>query len=341
MRESEQSVLGGQLIRSSVSAMTAFSAELGGCPRRWWYRYVARLPKEEDSGAALYGKEAHKELEDYWNSDRSGRVSDRIGAVVQLLGSKQLGQAELGIRSLTLAGIPFKGSIDYALGPYIYDYKFQSKFRALPFGPQAIGYLEERRLTQPSIQVHSFNYIHVLSTAPYSARFGKETLTLTAPQIAAKWKEYEPLMEEMKLAASQDEEEVWCNTKACYAYGRQCPYFSACNKGVAKQSSVLRKELTNMSFLGEILAAKAEPELRALPPDAPPADTVPINVPEELPKKTLAGKSKKTQLKAIRVGLKIGMPEYSSVEASVEVEGTDEELMAEEAKAALGSKVPA
>lgn len=344
----DRPVVNGQLVRSSVSQMSTFSAELGGCARKWWYQYVARLPRGEDTPAILYGKEAHSELEDFWKSSRTGKAPDRVAAVVELLGRNIQGEYESPLRHLSLAGVPFKGSIDLTKGPYVYDYKFQGKFRSLEFGPQAYGYLEEVRLRRPDLVLLSFNHIHVLAKAPFTAKFG-ESLSLEAGKVAEKWQSYAPLMEEMKAVAGLKENEVWCNTGACFAYGRPCPYASVCNRGAV--SNRITEETNNMSFLNELLAAKNEVhavapeaiEVRALPPDAPAPDIVPDPTPTPPSARTTAKKTKTTatRIKSIRLGLKVGMPEYSSVEASVEVEGTDEESMADEAKKALMRRLEA
>lgn len=351
----DRAVVNGVLVRSSVSQMQTFSAEMGGCARKWWYQYVARLPRGEDTEAIIYGKEAHAELADFWNTDRSGHVPDRVAPVVALLGRQMQGEYESPLRHLSLAGIPFKGAIDLTKGPYVYDYKFQGKYRRLDFEAQAYGYLEEVRRRRPDLTLLSFSYIHVLSKPPYTARFS-DSLTLEARAVEAKWQEYVPLMEEMKATASLKENEVWCNTGACYAYGRPCPYAAVCNKGASTER--VTKETNNMSFLNELLAAKNEvhavsvvgganvdptpyrAEVRALPPDAPASDIVPDPTPTP-PSARKKAKPSATRIKSIRLGLKVGMPEYSSVEASVEVEGSDEEAMADEAKKALMRRLEA
>lgn len=337
-------VVNGVLVRSSVSQMKTFSAEMGGCARKWWYQYVARLPRGEDTDAITYGKEAHAELEAFWQTDRSGHVPDRVAGVVSLLGRQMQGEYESPLRHLSLAGVPFKGAIDLTKGPYVYDYKFQGKYRALAFDAQAYGYLEEVRRRRPDLVLLSFSYIHVLSKPPFTARFSERSLSLEAKAIEAKWQEYAPLMEEMKATAGLKENEVWCNTGACYAYGRPCPYAAVCNKGAATER--VTKETNNMSFLNELLAAKNEVhavapiEVRALPPDAPASDIVPDPTPTP-PSTRRKAKPSATRIKSIRLGLKVGMPEYSAVEASVEVEGSDEEAMADEAKKALMRRLEA
>src|SRR5262249_34814027 len=58
-------VVAGELRYTSMSQITTFDpVQYGGCPRRWYYKYVLNLP-EPPFKAGEIGENVHKQIEHY------------------------------------------------------------------------------------------------------------------------------------------------------------------------------------------------------------------------------------------------------------------------------------
>jgi hypothetical protein len=370
----------GKIARLSVSQLSRFDTrEKGGCQRKWWYKYIGRIPDPLGPGQQ-FGIDGHKRFEDYYNGQPVVWLDCDIPALSELPKPGPDVRPEVALERLTCLRIPFQGSMDLVVGNEVYDYKYQSKIRVYSEPTaQLWGYLEELRLRNDSSGRLSFSHVYISKSAPYRAK--KVTQSFEPREVERNWATYGSLIKEMvDVAAEKDVDKVEANKSACYAYG-PCPYLGICNR-----NPVVEEEF--MGFFEDLEKAKLEqamgqavvklPEIKALPPDAPPPDAVPTAptppvaaIPAPTPKKR--GRPKKltltdvpandnavnpgaltassaanpeptppdehrarayppppildTRIKTLRLGLKVGMPDYGSVNAEVEVEGTDEEKM--------------
>ena len=337
--EHEPVVKDGKLNRLSVSSISKFDVRSrGGCQRKWWFRYVERI-EEPPSPVAQLGIDGHARLEAYFRG-QAVCLSDCEVPALALLPQPGLARPEVTIEKLTLGGVPLVGSMDLVAGGHVYDYKFQGRIK--PFTEPTIqmwGYLEELRLwNNDLLSKFSFTHIYIQRKEPWRAK--ADTKTFTGQEVAANWAALEPMVDEIKQVASETNgAKVPCNKNACFAYG-PCVYLQQCKKLSTESELTSIQNLFNtkgsdMSFLDELSKVKL-----ALPPDAATTTASKEDLPEE-PKETAKPKKAKSKLKSLRYGLKIGMPEYSSIEASVEVEGVDETDMHNEAQAILIRRIEA
>lgn len=339
-----------ELVRCSVSQLEKYNPNAyGGCPRKWAYNKLAGL-EEPTTSAQQFGTEGHGRFDAFWRTGDFEELSDLERNALPFLPVGHKAYSEVNLSWLELEGVKFQGAIDLVHDRNVYDYKYQSRLKNIEPNAQVFGYLREVGLQFfPKEDKQKFTFICIEKKTgkvkPIEYEFAPN-------EVIRAWAGYAPLIREMKdIVRDGDVERVPCNTKSCFAYG-PCPYLSICNRGQKKEEI--------MSFLDDLVEAKKAsntpvvtipdvPELRALPPDAPPADVVPE--PEALPqpKATAPARRRKAKegvvsepvarLKTLRFGLKIGMPEYSSVEACVEVEGTDEEAMTAKANEILMRRI--
>lgn len=377
MKDYKPSMVDGKIVRLSVSQLSRFDVrEKGGCKRKWHYKYVGKIPDPPGPGQQ-FGIDGHKRFEDYYNGQPVVWHDCDVPAIRELPAPGPEVKAEVPLTHLTCLRIPFQGSIDLVAGVAdAFDYKYQSSIRVYTEPTaQLWGYLEELRLRNNSSGRLSFHHVYISKKAPYRAK--KVTQTFEPREVERNWATYGSLIKEMQdVAAEKNVDKVEANKSACYAYG-PCPYLGICNR-----TPVVEEEF--MGFFEDLEKAKLEaavgkpavtlPEIKALPPDAPPPDAVPTapsppTFPTaDAPKKR--GRPKKlaitdvpsteavlaqalakeplppdeqaraavssveilppvldVRVRAIRLGLKVGMPDYGSVNAEVEVEGTDEEQM--------------
>lgn len=88
----------GFVRRTSVSALTSFDpTQYAGCPRRWWWKYVANK-KEPETGAQKLGKEVHKQIEEYLKTgvDTLGPVARAGKHLLPKPGSDLIIEAQFG-----------------------------------------------------------------------------------------------------------------------------------------------------------------------------------------------------------------------------------------------------
>ncbi|MBK7864334.1 MAG: hypothetical protein IPJ65_38190 [Archangiaceae bacterium] len=299
MSDFSPAIVDGKLVRGSVSQLSRFDVrEHGGCPRKYWYKYVGKIP---DADAVYFkeGKDGHKRLEEHYRGKDVVFLPMDGPALALLPKPSSEVLPESALEKLTCLRIPFQGSMDLVHGSDVYDYKFQSKIRVYPQPTaQLWGYLEELRLRDNSGGRFGFHYIHIekppkdpvkaLTWKPKARRvsmgpdgpvldngkdvFGKHF----EPRIVERqWLTYGSLIKEMQdVIAEPDINKVTANREACFAFG-PCPYLGICPKN----------EEHIMGFMDELAAFKKEQaavtlpdvkaELKALPPDAPPPDAVP------------------------------------------------------------------
>lgn len=365
MHKYSPSMVDGRIARLSVSQLSRFNVnEHGGCKRKWWFKYVGKIPDPPSAGMS-FGIDGHKRFEAYYNGQPVVWLDCDLPALSLLPEASEGAKPEVELKKLSLLSVPFQGSMDLVLGRDVYDYKYQSQIRvyAEPTA-QLWGYLEEIRRGDDTGGRLSFHHVYIQRKAPYKAK--KVTQTFEPREVERNWLQYGSLVKEMQdCSAEKEADKVEANTKACYAYG-PCPYISMCNRNPV----TAKDEIEIMSFLDDLAAAKKEmaavpiPEVaapsKALPPDSPAPDAVPT-APAPTPPKAKRGRPVKAtaavedreipdgrpstgpvvpttstvKLKTLRLGLTIGLPEYSSAHVFVEMEGGTEEQMSEEAHAMI------
>lgn len=75
-KKKHKAVQDGELIYTSVSQIQKFTPEVGGCPSKWFFRYVLGLPDDPPGKGQLRGTLGHSHIEDYL--DKGIDVLDRL-----------------------------------------------------------------------------------------------------------------------------------------------------------------------------------------------------------------------------------------------------------------------
>lgn len=315
MHKYSASMVDGKIVRLSVSQLSRFDTrEKGGCPRKWYYRYVSKIP-DPPRKAQQEGIDGHKRWENYYKGQAVVWMDMDLPAVAEMPKPGPGVQSEVSLDKLTCLRIPFQGSIDLVEGPNkAYDFKYQSRIKVYQEPTaQLWGYLEELKARdEAKSEFYHFKHVYISKSPPYKVKIVSQSFS--SREVERNWLSYGSLVKAMQdVAAEPDVEKVPCNTGACYAYG-PCAYLSICSRG--------RKIETDMGFMDELKALRSEtaavslpevraeiessvveesksaqftdvvsaqhtlpgPDYRALPPDAPRADAVPEPAPEK-PKK--------------------------------------------------------
>lgn len=64
-KKKHKAVVDGELIYTSVSQLQKFTPEVGGCPSKWFFRYVLGLPDDPPGKGQIRGTQGHSRIEDY------------------------------------------------------------------------------------------------------------------------------------------------------------------------------------------------------------------------------------------------------------------------------------
>lgn len=120
MSDHTQPIENGQLKYLSVSAIEKFDPEqVGGCPRKYWFRYVAKIP-EEKKGSQVRGHEIHAQIEEYLKTGRN--VLGQVAQSGQHFLGRELVAESPDLVTTELAffgplevipGVPLLGKIDF------------------------------------------------------------------------------------------------------------------------------------------------------------------------------------------------------------------------------------
>ena len=246
-------VVGGVPQFLSVSALERFDPRSGGCPRKWWYRYVAGL-KEPDSASKSSGTALHAEIAAYLRTGVPALSSLAMSGLhlipepgPDLLVEQSIGGVAAPI--LTANRIPLVGFIDCAHDRgtnkggedvadtrdapgtvEVIDWKWKRD------GSRAEYYIHPLELVK-SIQMSGYGefvrraFPHVthvrLSHCYFPATRGrprKVTRLHVVDDCARSWEYVEGLARSLRhVAAETSADRVDANTNACGAYGG-CPY---------------------------------------------------------------------------------------------------------------------
>lgn len=305
----EAVVQNGRLSRLSVSQISRFDeTERGGCARKWWFRYVGKLP-DPPSTAQDFGIAGHKRLEKYFLSEPVELTRLELDAIKHLPAPGPGVKPELELEFLSLLEIPFKGSIDLfdASRLTIFDYKYQGdprKYKAPTV--QTWGYLEEIRRKLQATSNLTFKFVGLKKVDENEpAKTVVSPFSFSPQEVIDGWGKYEGVVSEMvQVAAAPSAKEVKANRNSCFAFGKNspCPYLNVCNSCDTEEVLV--------SFMDKLTAMKADissgklsesietqpaavslPDVSLLPPDAPPPQTAqdlneaPDSSPSSAPKK--------------------------------------------------------
>jgi hypothetical protein len=270
-----------------VSASSLKLSEL--CLSRWVHKYVAKTETDEDDSgeAAELGNFIHREMELY---GKLGLTPTHPAALklVEYAPLPETAHCEVPVSFELLSG-PFIGYIDVAAIDdtlvTLFDWKTTSN---------VYKYAKSEAELREDVAVNLYawgafeagasevlcSWIYVQTTKPWTVRdvsFWVDRAE-NASHIARIDANAAVLQRLKRLNVSPGTVEK--NTGACWAFGKRCPYFDACErpKNTVKLSRTLgtKRELpmTNKDFIAHVNAVTAPPAPR-IPPPLPPVPAVP------------------------------------------------------------------
>lgn len=287
-------VQGGVITRLSASQAETFdSAQVGGCPRRWYFEHVEGLERPQSDAARDDGDAGHAHFAHYYRTGQRPRRA-RMGKAVngaldaghlpardagQLIESRFDGQPARGAdgerlplrpsSTLWLGGVPWDGYVDlrfYRAGMItVLDHKFSSDIHAYAKpADELLSTVQMPVYALDSLRIWP-NAQHIELVHHYVSRRGvdsfKRRQLVTTAQVHQRGVEIEALVVRMRAvtrAVSQDA--VPFNLKSCDTWSG-CPFQSRCTAFRGRFKMSLADE--DLSWLVEAVEGPAATEAQA------------------------------------------------------------------------------
>lgn len=242
----------------SPSQIDKFDASVGGCARRWWFRYVERRP-EPERAAALQGTQIHAQIEHYLKTgeDVLGEIARSGRAWIPKPGSDLLVEHEFGgardgeiFSAISAAGVPVIGKVDVMhRRPWmissegtdlvyepvtceVIDWKSTSNIgyakspAAIASAWPMLAYGAVARELWPDVERVRLSHVYFATKGPRAAE--KRTVSLPVVRVAEGWLRAGDIVERMKSAAGETgAASLAPNLNACGSYGG-CPHREYC-----------------------------------------------------------------------------------------------------------------
>lgn len=275
----------------SVSQVSVFEPTQGGCPRRWWFRYVQKLPDPQTS-AQEDGIAGHALLATYLETGAKPQGRVKMGtAATRVIESGILpapgpdlmverrfddsrgmtdeeGQwrmLDVTKTRLHAAGVPFDGAIDLMYRrddlPTVEDHKFSSDIWS-PWTKKASQLISTIQMPGYAMVAltHWPDATQFRLTHNYCSRDGKDTDKRTAivslDSVKERWSSVETTVGEMKtVETATSQEDVPFNRKACAAY-MGCPYQTNCSAYREKKLNLSAEEMALFADLDSVAPPK-------------------------------------------------------------------------------------
>ena len=268
----------GEILGLSVSSIAKFDYhQPGGCPRKWWFRYIAKLP-EQKKPAAQKGSDIHGQLEHFLKTGED--VLTPIARAASLFFPSQECEVSVEHRfdgELVADGIPLLGYIDLVNWSCreLVDWKTTGDIRRALTPKQLMRTIQmpgyaKWYLGQRDSEWVKLTHVYILTRgAPYAER---RSLEVVREQVDRRWCEIEEIVRDMRgVAKAEKAEDVKPERGACSVYGG-CPYRAQCPGGDAIAGIFGGKPMGLMDRLKQMELPKTEPAVEAaavVPPDAP------------------------------------------------------------------------
>lgn len=277
-----KAIVNGEVQYLSVSALQLADGSTGqGCLRRYWYAYLMGL-KEPPNDSLREGIAGHERLEHFLKTGERHHLTSRELANMSIVPEpgpdleveKSLvplgpdGKEDLRLAPLRVSGIPMVGKID-CRNPRssndppgtveLLDWKFVGKMTSaknpneLPETIQMAGYAEHEFITNPRAEFVRLSHGYF----PKRGQPEKRSIRVAREAIRGTWEHANHLAGSIRDAAREKNPDlVDANTRACRAYGRDCPALSVCKAG-------------QHDSLSSIIGVTAAAGLLAGPPPSP------------------------------------------------------------------------
>lgn len=266
------------LLYTSVSALAKFDHEqYGGCQRRWYLRYVERVP-EPQTAVQIVGTQVHEQIEHYLTSgqDVLGKVARAGKHLLPEPGPDLI--VEQPLQLVNADGVKLVGSIDWVnpRGTYVTpegevkedppgtiecgdnkttsNLSYAKKGEELILTTQMPGYGEDLRLRFPNAEFIRLSHVSFQTRGARGAV--KTTALFPVETVKKRWYESgHSVARDMRgVAQAQSWEEVPMNEASCCSFNKPCAYSrSHCFKDNAVQR--LRQSLRQPTTQGENMAS--------------------------------------------------------------------------------------
>ncbi len=267
-----------------MTTLSHFSASqiklFNRCPRRWYYKYIEKLPTPPPSDALKYGTLIHEQVEAQIQGDEAP-IREKAPAPLQLYPHAipylqhlwRLYHAgwllvEKDIHIDTPSGVPIIGRADVVMVGRVVDHKTTSdkkymlKPDALAQDLQAQIYMywyhqqnivdlfsldQNYRQKETSVFVH--NYFE--KKKHYSTRI-EAPIDRASNALYVEEKVF-PATEKMKSVCTLEHNNVQTDKSDCWSYGQRCPFYQRCQNGQSKEEALMN----GSQFLANLRAKKA------------------------------------------------------------------------------------
>lgn len=285
---------------TSVSSMNAFDPESdGGCPAKWYFRYIGKC-KEPETASKQRGIDIAKRIEHYLKTGQDvldAKLERSALGFMPVPNRKDLlveHEIDTGDHPLLARGITVVGAMDVGeLGPNTFasdgtkrlipaghvevlDWKSSSDFTQwgktpaqLAYDRQLLGYGVWMLDNHPELARVGVMFSHgYIGTRRFEAE--KRSVCVTAADIRTRWAEKTAVLENMAIAAkAKSVNDVVPNLGACEAFRGcfmrdQCPHIKTWRSNAAKRELLLginteKAKGECMSFLNRQREAKGIP----------------------------------------------------------------------------------
>ena len=249
----------GELLYTSPSALAKFDPEVeGGCPTRWWLRYV-QGEKEPQTADQTDGVEGHSQLEFYARTgdDVLGPIARAGKHLVHPPGADAL--VEVPLKTLTADGLKVVGFVDRInlsgryvnpdggliaepRTPEVIDYKFTKDLKYAKQGlelltTQMTAYAEEIRLQNPSVAGIRLSHVYFQKRKRGAL---KSTKVFSSGQIESNWRiRGDAVVRQMRGVVGLAFEKVPKQLSSCSTFGG-CPFRKTCFKSPLAQFRAMK-----------------------------------------------------------------------------------------------------
>ncbi len=245
----QKAVSEGRVNYLSATSICKFSPEeAGGCPRKWWFRYVKGIPEVEQNFHED-GQEIHRQIEHYLKTGED-HLSREVRAAKPFFPAPGTVEVEIGLEGFNINETPFIGRID-ALnksGTYIdslgvqqndppgtvevIDWKSSSNFSWAKGAEDLINTVQMAAYAVYSVEKFDakqvrLSHVYINKKRPQAI---KVTALHTLDEIVKRAQDLAQVVGLIKdVLTLETPEEVPPNFAACTAY-RGCSYSSICPK---------------------------------------------------------------------------------------------------------------
>lgn len=280
---------GKKIERLSVSQIETFDANsTWGCPSKWWFKYVAKVPEGDEDPAKQAGTDMHRRIELYMKAATRDYRSPMVRRVargdhlqsLELSGKGYIDEVRgraIGVEhhfdgELFAAGIPLQGYIDVLLPDEVRDWKSTSDIgryakteREMADSIQMVGYAHWYFGRFPHLD--TVRVTHIYFQTKGKRRSEKVSCHVDKKSTLAKWTAVEETVRVLTNTAREtNSDHVPKDTTKCRMGRTGCPYLAICQP---------LKDVDPMNSLLDIFGASAQPAANSTPPPPAPVQTAP------------------------------------------------------------------